>query len=147
MAKLAPYLNFPGTALEAMEHYRSIFGGELTSASYSQFGVVPAEHEHAGRIMHSQLIGDVVTLMAADELPGMGPEVAYGDNITMALTGPEMELFQGWFDRLAEGGEVVMPIAEQVWGDYYGMVKDRFGIGWMFNIENPKAEARNHQMS
>lgn len=73
MAQLLPYLNFPGTTLEAMRHYQAIFGGELSASSYAEFGVVPADHEHAARIMHSQLIGEVVTLMAADERPGPGP--------------------------------------------------------------------------
>lgn len=140
MAKLVSYFNFPGTTAEAMAFYQSIFGGELTRATYADFQAVPADHEHANRIMHSQLIGDLVTLMAADELPGMGPEVTYGNNVTMAFVGPEMELFQGYFDKLAEGGEVLMPIAQQVWGDYYGMVKDKYGIGWMFNIDNPEAQ-------
>lgn len=140
MAKLLPYLNFPGTALEAMTFYQSIFGGELTSASYADFGAVPADHEHAARLMHSQLIGEVVTLMASDELPGMGPAVEYGSNVSLALLGPELELFQGWFERLAEGGAVLMPIERQVWGDSYGMVRDRFGMGWMFNIDAPEGD-------
>lgn len=125
-----------------MRHYQAIFGGELSASSYAEFGVVPADHEHAARIMHSQLIGEVVTLMAADELPGLGPEVSYGTNVSLAFTGPEMERFRGWFDRLAEGGEVHQPIAKQVWGDYYGALEDRFGMRWMFNIEDPDAPMR-----
>lgn len=142
MAALHPYLNFPGTAREAMNFYQSVFGGELTVASYADFHAVDADHEFAQNVMHSQLVGEVVTLMAADSMPGMGPDTTYGNNVSLAFTGPEEELFRGWFDKLAEGGQVLEPIKQQVWGDYFGYLVDKFGMAWMFNIENPNAPMR-----
>lgn len=80
--------------------------------------------------------------MAADSVPGMGPDTIIGNNISLAFTGPEEDLVRGWFDALAEGGQVVMPLEQRVWGDLYGALVDKFGMTWMFNIENKDAPAR-----
>ncbi|MBN6776982.1 hypothetical protein JRG19_00240 [Pseudoclavibacter alba] len=80
--------------------------------------------------------------MAADSMPGIGPDTIFGNNISLAFTGPEEDLFRGWFDTLADGGQVVMPFEQQVWGDLYGALVDKFGMNWMFNIENKDAPAR-----
>lgn len=42
------------------------------------------------------------------------------------------------FNALSEGGDVEMPIADQAWGDYYGSLKDRFGVMWMVNYSPPR---------
>ena len=44
------------------------------------------------------------------------------------------------FTALSEGGQVEMPIADQVWGDYYGSLKDRFGVHWMVNYGAPRED-------
>jgi PhnB protein len=49
----------------------------------------------------------------------------------------------GWpldriFSALSEGADIEMPIADQVWGDYYGALKDKFGVMWMVNYSPPQ---------
>lgn len=141
MARLLPYLNFPGTTAEAMGFYHSIFGGEYTRSTFGEYGAVPEDSEDADRIMHAQIVSGEVRIMAADELPGASPRVRDGDNVSMSLVGPEEELLSGWFERLAEGGRIVMPLEVQIWGDRYGSLVDRFGVNWMVNIELPKPAA------
>lgn len=135
MTNLIAYLNFPGNAAEAMAYYHSIFGGELQVATFAEFKVVPQDHPNAGNTMHSQLITPSLRLMGADAIPGLGPDVTYGDSVNLALVGPERELLTEYFNKLAEGGTVQTPLAEQMWGDVYGAVVDRFNVAWMVNIE------------
>ncbi|KAB1653417.1 VOC family protein [Pseudoclavibacter chungangensis] len=141
MAQLLPYLNFPGTTREAMTFYASVFGGEVGFSTYGEFNAAPEGHPAYDAIMHSQLTGGGATLMAADAVENFGPPVVYGNNISLSFVGPEEELFRGYFDALADGGTVIMPLDKQVWGDIYGAVVDRFGINWMFNIEVASAES------
>ena len=47
--------------------------------------------------------------------------------------GPDATL-RRWFDALADGGTVTMPLETQMWGDVFGMCTDRFGVDWMVNI-------------
>ena len=82
--------------------------------------------------MHSQLTTPAgFTLMGADTPPGM--EHNPGSNITSASVATTSEL-RGYWEKLSDGGTVTMPLEKQMWGDEFGMLVDRFGIGWMVNI-------------
>lgn len=131
MAILNPYLTFKGTTREAMEFYQSVFGGELTLSTFGEYGMT--EHEGtslpADGVMHSQLATTAgFTLMAADS-PG-----EHTPNGHISLSGDEDEMLRGYFDRLADGGTVDVPLEVAPWGDAFGQVKDQFGINWMVNI-------------
>lgn len=131
---LNPYLNFAdGKAREAMEFYASVLGGEPT---FMTFGDMGTEGPLADQVMHGQLeTPDGYTLMVADAPPEM-VQVTVGSNITISLSGgPEdAEALRGYFAGLAEGGQVSQPLEPAPWGDEFGMLVDRFGIGWMVNI-------------
>ena len=40
------------------------------------------------------------------------------------------------FEELAEGGTIVMPFGKTFWADGFGMLRDRFGVTWMVNVEH-----------
>ena len=135
--RLNPYLGFTGTAREAMETYAKIFGGELSISTFGEFG--QADGPHADQVMHSQLDTDTgLTLMASDAPPGMEPDT--GSAITVSLTGDnsESEKLHRYWEQLAEGGTITMPLEKQMWGDEFGMLTDRFGVPWMINIGQPE---------
>jgi PhnB protein len=129
---LSPYLNFAGNAREAMEFYRTVFGGRLELTTFKEFGV-PADAAEGDKIMHSSLVADNgITFMAADTQAGM--ERRSGSAVSIALGGDDDAELSGYFARLAEGGTVTMPLAEAPWGAKFGALTDRFGIDWMVNI-------------
>lgn len=129
---LNPYLGFRDEARTAMDLYQSVFGGELTRSTFAELNASedPAEAE---KIMHSQLVtpGGMV-LMAADTPNSM--EYAAGGSISVSLSGSDEDELRGYFDKLADGGTVVLPLEKAPWGDSFGMVRDRFGVSWMVNI-------------
>ncbi|MCW2584289.1 MAG: hypothetical protein JWQ53_3079 [Klenkia sp.] len=132
-ANLCPYLSFDGTAREAMETYQRVLGGELTVNTFGEFGM---EGPTADRVMHSQLdTPDGILLMASDTPPGMDFQRAAGT--TVCISGTDTEKLRGWWAQLSEGGEVSVPLEEQMWGDEYGACVDRFGTPWMFNVGTP----------
>jgi PhnB protein len=130
--RLNPYLNFDGNGREAIEFYRDVFGGELTTSSYAEGGMAdnPAD---ADRLMHGQLETPAgFTLMAAD-----GPSGEQADApgaFSISLSGDDEGELRGYWDKLAEGGTITMPLEKAPWGDSFGMLKDRFGTPWMVNI-------------
>ena len=135
-SRLNPYIGFDGTAREAMEFYKGVFGGELTVNTFGEFGSQGTPD--ADKIMHSQLETDRgFTLMASDTPSGM--DRTSGDNITISLSGEDGGELRGYWDKLSDGGNVTMPLEKQMWGDEFGMVTDRFGIPWMVNITQPRA--------
>jgi PhnB protein len=130
-SRLNPYLNFNGNARQALEFYTSVFGGNLTLSTFAEFGM--AEAPVADKIMHGQLETDAgYTLMAADTPPGMEFNGMHGFGVS--LSGDDADMLRGYFDKLADGGTVTMPMQKQAWGDEFGMCTDKFGVPWLVNI-------------
>jgi PhnB protein len=135
-SRLNPYISFAGNARQAMEFYKSVFGGELTLNTFGQYG--SEETDFADQIMHGQLeTGSGFTLMASDTPPGM-KDVTVGNNITVSLSGDDDDELRGYWDKLSGSGTISMPLEKQVWGDEYGACEDQFGIQWMVNIGPPR---------
>lgn len=130
-SRLNPYLSFRAEARQAMEFYKSVFGGTLTANTFGEFG--SPEGADADKIMHSQLETDNgFTLMASDTPAGM--EHNPGTNITVSLSGDDAEDLRGYWEKLSAGGTVTVPFEKQMWGDEFGSCVDKFGIPWMVNV-------------
>jgi PhnB protein len=114
-----------------MEFYQGVFGGELRINTFKEF---EASHDPSDddKIMHSQLEADGITLMAADTPKDM--ELQEGSSISMSLSGEDESTLRGYFDKLADGGMVLMPLEKAMWGDTFGMLVDRFGVKWLVNV-------------
>lgn len=131
MSRLNPYLTFATGTRTAMEGYQRIFGGDLTMSTFAEYG---EEGEGADGIMHAQLTTPAgYVLMASDTPPGM-PSPGHDGNVTLSLSGDEEAELRSYWDGLAEGGQVTMPLEPQMWGDTFGTLTDRFGTSWMVNI-------------
>lgn len=129
---LNPYLNFKDNTREAMEFYRGVFGGKLTMSTFKDFHASqdPSEDD---LIMHALLEGENgITFMASDTPSRM--QFRPGTNFSMSLSGEDAAVLSRWFERLAEGGTVTMPLSKAAWGDTFGMLTDRFGVNWLVNI-------------
>jgi PhnB protein len=61
-------------------------------------------------------------------------ERSSGSSITISLSGDDTDELRGYWDKLSDSGQVTMPLERQVWGDEFGMLVDKFGIGWVVNI-------------
>ena len=134
-ARLNPYLNFPDNARQAMEFYRSVFGGALTVSTFGEFG--QPDSPEADKVMHALLETDRGFTLMASDLPA-GMEHNPGSNIAISLSGDEADELRGYWDKLSGGGTVTMPLEKQVWGDEFGMCVDQFGVHWMVNISEPQ---------
>lgn len=133
---LSPYLYFKGQCREAMEFYKSVFGGEVDVMTYEQVpGDMPgAEGINKNWLMHAALKGGDAMIMASDTLQA-SPAAA---KIDLALGGGEETRLREIFDKLSAGGKVNMPLQKQFWGDTFGSLTDQYGVNWMVNIETPK---------
>ena len=131
--RLNPYISFGDNAREAMTFYHQVLGGSLDLRTFGELGA--AEEPFSDLVMHGQLeTDDGLTLMAADSPPGMARTV--GNHITISLSGDDDEVLRDRFAKLAEGGSVDVPLEKQMWGDVFGQLTDRFGIGWLVNISS-----------
>lgn len=136
--QLNPYLNFPdGKAREAMEFYKSVFGGTLEAMTFGEMPDMPGNAPAmADLIMHSALFtDDGLQLMGADVPEGM----AYNPPSSISLSGDEEERLKGYWAKLSEGAEIGEELARAPWGDHFGMLTDRYGVPWMVNIAGPQS--------
>ncbi|HKU29806.1 MAG TPA: VOC family protein [Arthrobacter sp.] len=135
---LNPYISFRDNAKDAMAFYKSVFGGELTQSTFAEFHASedPAEGD---KIMHSALTtGNGMVLMAADTPNSM--EYNPGNNISISLSGEDETELRGYWDGLADGGTVTVPMEKAPWGDVFGMLTDKFGIAWLVNVSGERSE-------
>ncbi|MBN7811534.1 VOC family protein [Algoriphagus sp. H41] len=134
--KVNPYLNFDGTAEEAMTFYKSVLGGEF-EGGINYFSEIPGmelPENEKNRVMHISLkINDVVTIMASDTSPSMGHILIKGNHNYVSLAPDSKAEGERIFKGLSEGGKVEMNYDKTFWGAYFGSFEDKYGIGWMVN--------------
>jgi PhnB protein len=134
---LNPYISFKDNAREAMEFYKTVFGGELILSTFGEAGMTDHGVKPNG-IMHASLIADNgITIMASDSVTGYRPYEP-GTNISISLSGDDEKELTDYYDKLADGGKVEEPLTKAPWGDTFGMCTDKFGIFWMVNIAGQK---------
>jgi len=136
-SNLNPYLNFKNNTREAMEFYKTVFGGKLTMQTFKEFHASEDPSED-NKIMHAMLEAENgITFMASDTPNRM--EFHTGTNFSMSLSGDNESELTAYFNILSVGGKVTMPLENSPWGDRFGMCTDKFGIGWLVNITGQKA--------
>lgn len=131
--RMNPYLNFRGEARAAMEHYADVFGGDLQLNTFGEFSSADqqADPADADKIMHASLsTPDGIELMAADVPQAM----ELSPNGSISLSGDDADKLRGFWDRLSDGGNILVPLEKQMWGDEFGMLVDRFGVSWLVDI-------------
>lgn len=136
-SRLNPYLSFKNTCREAMEFYKSVFGGTLMISTFKDSGMSPDPSQDA-LVMHSMLEApNGISFMASDSPEGM-PHTP-GTSVSMALSGDDDAELTSYFEQLSAGGTIGVPLEAAPWGDKFGMFTDKFGIQWLVNISGKKA--------
>lgn len=139
MPTINPYLTFNGNCEQAFTFYQKIFGGKFQTLSrYKDMPPMPGmeiPENMSDRILHVSLpISKETILMASDANPAMGA-VSIGQNIALSVNTELKDEADRIFSALAEGGRITMPIADTLWGAYFGMLTDAYGILWMVNCD------------
>jgi len=125
---------FNGQTEAAFNFYKSVFGGEFRNfqrmKDIPNAPAIPAEE--AEKVLHVAFpIGNSV-LMGMDAPTGR-MQLNPGNNFMVTLDTSSEEETTKLFNGLAEGGTITMPLANQFWGAFFGMVTDQFGIQWMLS--------------
>jgi len=136
MKAIVTYLNFNGNCREAMKFYQRCLGGELSIMPFSEApGDFPKEAKD--RVMHARVTKEgTALLMASDTMPGSN--FVQGTNFSISIDCQSAEETDRLFTAFSEKGKITMPLQDAFWGARFGMLRDQFGINWMFNFEKPK---------
>ena len=134
---LNPYINFNGTAAEAIALYERVLGA--TTLSVARAGDVPGANVPPGqrdRVLHAALRVGGAQLMVSDGTPGQ--PVSMAAKVHVALDFTDLDEMTRKFTGLAEGGTVTVSLQNTFWGAKFGMLTDPCGVRWMFSWEAAK---------
>ncbi|HEY0074603.1 MAG TPA: VOC family protein [Abditibacteriaceae bacterium] len=134
--QVQPYLFFDGRCEEALDFYREKLGAEVIMMM--RFKEMPASEGHAiapgseEKILHATFrIGDSL-IMASDGMNGGQPKY---EGFSLTLSVADDAEAERIFALISEDGQVQMPIGPTFWTSRFGMAADKFGVGWMVNVE------------
>jgi PhnB protein len=131
-----PYLFFEGRADEALAFYTKALGTTVDMVMRNSEapeppppGMLPPGSEN--KVMHASFkVGDTDVMLSDGRCSGK-PNFA---GFSLSITAPDEAAARRMFSALGEGGTVTMPIGKTFWSPCFGMLTDRFGVGWMLNV-------------
>ncbi len=135
--QIQPYLFFEGRCEEALAFYRAALGAEVTMLMRykenpeppRQPGMIPPGADD--KVMHAALRIGETTVMASDGHCAGQPAFR---GFALTLTARDAAEAGRWFAALADGGQVQMPLGRTFFSPCFGMLADRFGVGWMIIV-------------
>ena len=141
MASVNVYLNYDGNCEDAFNFYKSVFGGEFAYVGRfkdmppSDDGGKAVSEEEGNRIMHISLpISQETMLMGSDTGGEWASSYKQGNNFSISINANSKDEANHLFNGLSQGGQVTMPLANTFWGDYFGMLTDKYGVNWMMSF-------------
>lgn len=132
ITRLNLYLNFDGTAGQAIELYERVLGAKVEFVQrFGEVAGMPTPPEHKDRVMHALLrIGEGV-IMISDTPPG--ETVSGTGNSYVCLHLEDIADATARFDALSAGGTIQVPLQETFFAVRFGLVTDSYGTRWMFH--------------
>ncbi len=141
------HLNFRGQARDALEFYRSVFGGQITVVTYGDFGM-PAEVPGAKNVVFGEVVAENGFRVMAYDVPGADEPVPTGEPTTrrengttitrepffLSVRGESADEVAPVWERLAVGAKVIEEFGPAQWSPGFGMLADRFGVTWIVDV-------------
>jgi len=130
-----PYLFFGGRCEEALEFYRAAIGAEVEMLTRFKESPEPQKLPDcfADKVMHASVRIGKSSFMASD---GQCDGAQNFDGFSLSITVPDVAEAERVFAALSEGGLVVTALEKTFWSPKFGMLQDRFGVGWMVSVEH-----------
>jgi PhnB protein len=135
-----PYLFFGGRCDEALKFYQTVLGAEVLMLSRfkdspESYMAQPGMEE---KVMHASFKIGETTLMASD---GRCEGETKFEGFSLSISVADEKEADRVFAALSEGGEITMPLEKTFWSPKFGMLTDKFGVGWMVSIAQNTAAA------
>jgi len=133
-----PYLFFNGRCEEALNFYRESIGADVqivmrfSDSPEPPPGMKPGQEN---KVMHATCRVGATTFMASDGTCDGEPKF---EGFCLSITVPNEAEADRLFNSLSQGGRVEMPLMQTFWSPKFGMVEDRFSVGWMVSVEHKR---------
>jgi PhnB protein len=132
-----PYLFFEGRAEEALNFYTKALGTKpdmimryRESPEPPPPGKVPPGSDD--KVMHASFhVGDTEVMLSDGFCSGKSQFAGF----SLSISAPDEATARRYFDAMSAGGNVTMPLGPTFWSPCFGMLTDKFGVGWMVSVE------------
>jgi len=137
--KITPHLWFDKEAIEAAEFYVAAFGGDSAVTSVSSMSDTPSGNVD---VVAFRLFGYEFNAISAGPQFKINPSVSFIVNFDPSRRADAKKALDGLWEKLADGGNVFMPLDKYFFSERYGWIQDRYGISWQLILTNPEGEPR-----
>lgn len=134
--KMYTYLNFNGNCSEAVNFYAKVFNVEPKLLHFKDMPAnpnQPLDDSMKDLVLHGELVVGGNVLKFSDAMPHQ--PVTIGDNFNITISSDNAEQVTTWFNQMAEGGTILMPLGKTFFSEMYGYVRDQFGVAWQVMVE------------
>lgn len=128
MTKIIPHLWFDTDAKDAIELYMSLFE-DSRLISNQLLEDTPSGNAY---IFQFELAGESFIAING------GPYITFNSSISMTVMCDTKEELNERWDLLADGGNVLMPLQEYPFSEWYGWVEDKYGLTWQLIVSEGK---------
>lgn len=147
--KIVPNLWFNGNAKEAVDFYVSVFpDASITETAYypnsSAEGLADFQSDLAGKVLTVDfaLAGQRFTAINAGPEFSVNPSISFMVNFDPSKDSEAHSKIDAMWDKLSDGGEVLMPLDTYPFSERYGWIRDKYGVTWQLILINPDGEPR-----
>ncbi|MET0673053.1 MAG: VOC family protein [Microbacterium pygmaeum] len=133
---VTPHLNFRGDARAALEFYQQALGGHIAVVTYQDAGADPAAVS-ANEIMWGQVASESGIRVMAYDVPAHLPYDQGVNSVFVSVRCTDEAEITSFWNGLSAGAEILQDLGASAWSPLYGMLRDRFGIVWVLDIEVP----------
>lgn len=132
--KTTTHLNFRGDARAALDFYQSVFGGELMAITYADAHAVtnPAEGK---QVIWGQVAAEDGFHIMAYDVPSATAWHAGKIAFFVSVRSDDAAQLGTYWKKLSFGATVVQPLGPSGFSPLYGMVRDRFGVTWVLDLQ------------
>ena len=131
--KTVTHINFRRQAREALSFYQAVFGGDMIVATHAQaYGTT--DGAEADLVAWGQVVSEAGFAIMAYDVPASRPWSAGDAPYFVSVRGNDASELSAYWDKLSDGASVIQPLSKAAWAELYGMLTDRFGVTWIFDI-------------
>lgn len=130
-----PYLSFPGNSKEVISYYEEVFQTKADIMTYDELPdgeLLDRDPAMDGKVMHSEM--DIAGSMVMISDDPYEKEVKRA-NVSLGIFLSDEKEIREYYEKLAEEGEIIMPLEKTFWTDLFGIVVDKYDVEWLFNLE------------
>lgn len=138
MKHITPHLWFDKEARESAEFYVSVFPESKITHLQTIHGTPSGDCD----ILEFELWGQPFMSISAGPFFKINPSISFMVNVDPSQDANAASRIDEMWNKLAEGGKVLMPIGEYPFSKRYGWIQDKYGVSWQLILTNPAGEPR-----